>query len=241
MPFRESRVEASVALMKDYDTGVFTVRELCTRHGVSHDTFYRLKRRREAGDERWFECQSRAPLTSPHVTPPDVVAEIVKLREKFPYFGPKKLRARLASDEPGLSVPAASTIGDILKREGLTRSRSRRRPVLEQGTIEAGSAEPNGEWAYDFKGWFRVLDGTRCDPLTISDTASRYLLEVRITEPTYQGVKTIMERVFSEIGLPDALRSDNGAPFGSTGAGGLSKLSVWLLKLGRQLRRDAVR
>jgi hypothetical protein len=94
------------------------------------------------------------------------------------------------------------------------------------------ASAPNDEWAVDFKGWFRTADGTRCDPLTITDTASRYLIEVRIVEPTCVGVRRAMERVFNDIGLPAAIRCDNGSPFGSSGAGGLSTLSVWWLKLG---------
>jgi hypothetical protein len=95
---------------------------------------------------------------------------------------------------------------------------------------------PNEEWSIDFKGWFRTADGTRCDPLTLTDQASRYLIETRIVEPTWAGVRGALERVFREIGLPQAIRSDNGAPFGSTGAGGLSTLSVWWLKLGIEPR-----
>ena len=88
----------------------------------------------------------------------------------------------------------------------------------------------------DFKGWFRTADGTRCDPLTITDTASRYLIEVRVVEPTCVGVRRAMERIFNDIGLPAAIRCDNGSPFGSSGAGGLSTLSVWWLKLGIEPR-----
>jgi len=94
----------------------------------------------------------------------------------------------------------------------------------------------SGEWAVDFKGWFRTRDGTRCDPLTVSDTASRYLIEVRITPPAHDGVKAILTRVFNDVGLPDAIRSDKRSPFGSIGAGGLSRLSVWFLKLGIEVR-----
>lgn len=116
-----------------------------------------------------------------------------------------------------------------------SRSFSRRRSIA-QGDIVSGSDVPNGEWAIDFKGWFRTRDGERIDPLTVSDTASRYLVAARITQPTHDGVRAAMERVFNEVGLPDAIRSDNGAPFGSIGAGGLSRLSVWFLKLGIEPR-----
>lgn len=112
----------------------------------------------------------------------------------------------------------------------------RRRRAVAQGEIVVPAVRPNDEWAIDFKGWFRTLDGRRCDPLTITDQMSRYLIEVRIVDPTWAGVRSALERVFGEIGLPAAIRSDNGSPFGSTGAGGLSSLSVWFLRLGIEPR-----
>lgn len=229
-------MEERIALMRAYDSGVFTVQELADQFGVSRETFYTWRRRRDGGDERWFEDKSRAPNRCPHATPPEVVAMVGALRARFPHFGPKKLKARLAMDAPALAVPSASTIGEILKRHGLIEPKPRRRRRIAQGDIAVGAVVPNGEWSIDFKGWFRVRDGTRCDPLTVSDTASRYLVEVRITEPTHNGVKDVLNRVFNEVGLPDAMRSDNGPPFGSIGAGGLSRLSVWLLKLGIEPR-----
>jgi len=127
-------------------------------------------------------------------------------------------------------------MGDILKRAGLVDGGSRRRAPRELGEIIAGGVEPNDEWSIDFKGWFRTRGGERIDPLTVSDTACRYLLTVRIVPPIYAGVRAELERVFEDVGLPAAMRSDNGPPFGSTGAGGLSRLSVWLLRLGVEVR-----
>jgi transposase InsO family protein len=237
MPFKETcRVEERIALMRAYESGVFSIVELCERYGISRETFYVWKRRRDAGEERWYEERSRAPASCPHATSVELVTAIADVRRRFPRFGPKKIRARLALDRPDIAWPAPSTIGDILKRERLIETRPRRRRPLAQGEIVAGSDVPNGEWAIDFKGWFRTRDGTRCDPLTVSDTATRYLVAARITPPTHDGVKEVLERVFSEIGLPDAIRSDNGVPFGSHGAGGLSRLSVWFLKLGIEPR-----
>lgn len=237
MPFRESSpVEERIALMQAFDTGAFSVSELCRQFGVSRQTFYVLKRRRDGGDARWFEERSRAPRSVPHATPDEIRAKVIAMRERFPRFGPKKVRACLIANEPALCWPAASTIGAILKAEGLVVANNRRRRPLAQGEIKVGSDTPNGEWAIDFKGWFRTRDGTRCDPLTISDTASRYLLEARITPPTHDGVVAVLTRVFNDVGLPDAIRSDNGAPFGSMAAGGLSRLSVWFLKLAIQPR-----
>ena len=228
MAFRErSAVEERIAMFLDWDTGAFAAGELARRHGVSRETFYVWKRRRESGEELWYEEFSRAPGSCPHATADEAWAAIVAMRLRFPRFGPKKIRAKLLSERPRVSWPAASTIGDILKREGLVVTKDRRRKPVTQGEIVSGAEAPNGEWAIDFKGWFRTRDGTRCDPLTITDTASRYLLLTRIVDPNWAGVRCAMERVFADFGLPDAIRSDNGAPFGSTGAGGLSALSVW--------------
>jgi putative transposase len=115
-------------------------------------------------------------------------------------------------------------------------SQRRRRRAIAQGEVVTPAHAPNDEWSIDFKGWFRTADGTRCDPLTITDQSSRFLVEVRIVDPTWAGVRGALERVFEDVGLPAAIRSDNGTPFGSTGAGGLSALSVWWLKLGIEPR-----
>ena len=237
MAFRErSVVEERIRMFIDWDTGAFTASELAVRYGISRETFYVWKRRRESGNTGWHDDHSRAPIVCPHATGTKARAGVVAMRRRYPHFGPKKIRAKLIAERPGLICPAASTIGDILKSEGLVANRSRRRRPIAQGEIVSGATTPNGEWAIDFKGWFRTRDGERCDPLTITDTASRYLLATRIVEPTWIGVRCALERVFSDVGLPDAIRSDNGAPFGSTGAGGLSSLSVWWLRLGIEPR-----
>lgn len=237
MPFRESSpVEERIALFREYETGAFSVTELCARHGISRETFYVWKRRRANGERNWFEARSHAVASCPHATSGRLADHIITTRRQFPHFGPKKIKAWLERERPEVDWPAASTIGDILKREGLVDARRHRRRAIAQGEVVASANAPNEEWAIDFKGWFRTRDGTRCDPLTITDTASRFLVEVRITDPTGAGVRSALERVFQDIGLPDAIRSDNGTPFGSTGAGGLSTLSVWWLKLGIEPR-----
>ena len=237
MPFKETcPVEERIALFGEYETGVFTVGELCRRHGISRETFYVWKRRRESGQTRWFEDRSHAVERCPHAIPDRLAQRVIAARRRFAYFGPKKIKAWLERDAPDVAWPAASTIGDILKREGLIEARRRRRRAIAQGEVVAPATAPNEEWGIDFKGWFRTKDGTRCDPLTITDAASRYLIEVRIVDPTWAGVRGAMERVFEAIGLPAAIRSDNGSPFGSPGAGGLSALSVWWLKLGIEPR-----
>jgi len=235
MPFRElGRLEQRVAMLGDYDTGAFSVSELCRDYGVSRETFYVWLDRRATGAADWFVDRSHAPGRCSHRTAVGVAEAVIAAKQRFPRFGPKKVKAWLERTQPDASWPAASTVGDILKRAGLVEARSRRR-AIELGGVTTAATEPNVEWACDFKGWFRTRDGARCDPLTITDTASRYLIDVRIAEPTVEGVRPHFARAFEAHGLPEAIRSDNGAPFGSLGAGGLTRLGVWFVKLGLRL------
>ena len=181
--------------------------------------------------------RTHVPLHIPHKIEAGVAATIVALRFRHPSWGPRKLRAALMRSAPGQDWPAASTIGDLLRREGLVDRRRRRRPALRQTQPFADIRQANDTWCLDFKGWFRTGDGQRCDPLTVSDAYSRYLLECRIVPPTGAGVQPVIEGLLREHGLPGAIRSDNGPPFASTAAGGLSQLSVSWLKLGIRLER----
>jgi len=233
MAFRETcAMEERIKMLSDYDTGAFSVTELSALYGVSRDTFYAWRSRRAGGDPYWFQDRSHAPITQPLRTDVALVGRIEAMRRRFPYFGPKKIRARLLVEAPDLVWPAASTIGDILTRAGLVDPVRRRRRPIDQGRHETPPLEVNSEWCIDFKGWFRTLDGQRIDPLTVTDNASRYLLQVQIVRQNQAEVKPVLERLFNDFGLPVAMRSDNGAPFGSNGAGGLSRVSIWLLKLG---------
>jgi putative transposase len=150
----------------------------------------------------------------------EVAAAIVALRGQRPYWGPKKLRAVLQRRDPKQLWPAPEVlgldprIGDLLRRQGLSEPRRRRRAVpLSQPFPPVH--EPNDLWCIDFKGWFRTADGQRCDPLTITDADSRFLIECRIVPETTQAVQPVVEQAFRELGLPRAIRSDNGAPFAS--------------------------
>lgn len=233
MPFVESsRMEQRVHLLSDYDTGAFSVTELCARYGIDRSTFYLWLSRRASGEAAWFADRSHAPRNCPHRTAAEAEARVIAARERFVHFGPKKIRAWLVRQEPEVCWPAVSTMGDMLKRAGLVSSRRMRRRAVETGSRPICPEAPNDEWACDFKGWFRTGNGSRCDPLTVTDACSRYLLEVRIADQTIAGVQPVFERSFKEHGLPQAIRCDNGPPFGSDGAGGLTRLSVWWLKLG---------
>ena len=145
---------------------------------------------------------------------------------------------KISGGEAAIVWPAPSTMGDLLRREGLSKPRRRqRRPVpLTRPFLQV--CEPNDRWCIDFKGWFRTGDGQRCDPLTLTDAYSRFLIECRIVPPTTEGVWALVDRAFGELGLPRAIRSDNGIPFAcTTSAGGLTRLSVHWVKLGIELER----
>lgn len=233
MPFVETcRMEERIRMLSDYGSGNWSVTELCLRYGVSRDTFYEWRRRRDSGASDWFIDRSHAPLQCPHRTDPLLVETIVALRRKFPHMGPRKLRALLERQHPGSAWPAASTIGDLLKLAGLVTPIKRRRRPLDRRQPFAAVTAANDEWAIDFKGWFRTGDSTRVDPLTVTDSLSRFLLGVQIVPVTIEGARQALTAAFHSYGLPAAIRSDNGSPFGSNGAGGLTRLSVWWIKLG---------
>jgi transposase InsO family protein len=218
--------------IKDRLSGLYSMTELCGHYGINRESGYTLMRGFEARGMACVEPASRAPHEPGNAMEAWVSEALIELRRRRPNWGPRKLKRALEDRHPETTWPARSTIGDLLKREGLVAARRRRHgaiPVTRPfGHVEAA----NDLWCLDFKGWFRTGDGRRCDPFTASDAASRYLLGCTITEPTIAGVDALADRLFQHYGLPVALRMDNGSPFGSQGAGGLTKLSVKWLKLG---------
>jgi transposase InsO family protein len=225
-------MEERVRMLADYDSGNWSVSELCRRYGVCRDTFYEWRSRRQSGAADWFMDRSHAPQHCPHETEEAAKVEIIALRRRFPYLGPRKLLAKLSRQAPEISWPAASTIGEILKQAGLIEPKKRRRRRIDQQRSFVAATAANEEWSADFKGWFRTRDQQRVDPLTITDGHSRFLIDVRITAPTIEGAMPVFTEAFQTYGLPLSIRCDNGSPFGSTGAGGLTRLSAWWLKLG---------
>jgi putative transposase len=238
MPWKETcQVEERLKFMAAWLSGEESRSSLCERYGVSRKTGYKWASRYEREGLAGLADRTHAPQNLPHKIEAEAAARIVSLRKRRPSWGPRKLRATLQREEPGQTWPAASTIGDLLRREGLVARSRRRQAALEQAGPFAAIEQVNDTWCLDFKGWFRTGDGVRCDPLTVSDADSRFLLACRIVLPTYEGVRPQIERLLREHGLPRAIRSDNGPPFASTAAGGLSRLSVEWLKLGIRLER----
>jgi putative transposase len=230
-------MDRRVQFVADCLRGEEPMTALCERYGISRKIGYKWLERYRRDPIGGLADRSRAPHRAANGMAAEVAEAIIAMRQRYPYFGPRKLLLKLQRAHPSVSWPAASTIGDLLRREGLSEARRRRRPPAPvlQPFLEVRAA--NDVWCTDFKGWFRTADGTRCDPLTISDAHSRYLLACRIVSPTTEGVEPWFERVFREHGLPLAMRSDNGVPFATTGAAGLSRLAVRWLKLGIKLER----
>ena len=214
-----------------------TMVELCEAFGISRKTGYKwLARHRASGPEGLMD-RSRAPLNHGRATPEAIVAAILAEKEAHPLWGPKKLIARLKRRSPEAVWPAVSTAGEILKRHGLVGRRRRRWRALGNGPWPAPEAA-NDLWTMDYKGWFRTGNGRRCEPLTVMDAKSRYLLALKAVASTAgEEAWPVFEGLFEAYGLPDRLRSDNGPPFASAGITGLTPLSVRFIKLGIALER----
>ena len=234
MPWKETTpVAERMQSLVDYRSGLFTVSFLAERHGVSRKTLYKWIERFVAEGVAGLEDRIRRPHWHPNQTAGDVESALTEFRRKHPDWGPKKIVHVLSSRDQETSWPARSTVAAILKRHGLVKARRRRRPVGHPGRPTTVASEANALWATDFKGEFLTSDGIYCYPLTVTDLYSRYLVACKgLLSTKTDGVKKSYERLFREFGLPEAIRSDNGVPFASTGLGRLSRLSVWWIKLG---------
>ncbi len=234
MPWKETcpmheRLKFIVAASDETRTFV----EVCAQFGISPKTGYKWLARYRALGPAGLEQRQPVARECPHRTPEELRDVIVGLRKERPFWGPKKLRAVLLRDHPEQTWPAASTIGDLLHREGLIRPRRRRVHVAPATQPLASCTRPNDTWCVDFKGHFALGDGARCYPLTITDGHSRYLIQCEgMLEPKGGPVRRAFERAFHEFGLPSRIRSDNGPPFATLAPGGLSMLSVWWIQLG---------
>lgn len=213
---------------------------LCREFGVSRPTGTKWVKRFKEEGYAGLEERSRRPTGSPLSLAEELVMVILAQRDQHPSWGAKKLRDLLAK-RYGDAAPSMSTIARILKRAGVVRERRRRKPltVVDRAPSVAADA-PNDVWTMDFKGWWKTHDGERCEPLTVRDAFSRYVLTIAALGSTKgEPVRKELERLFKKHGLPRAFQFDNGSPFISTRArGGLTALSVWLVSLGIRIVRS---
>jgi putative transposase len=233
MPWKELSVSDQrrdfIALIDDQ----MSVAAACRAFGVSRPTGYKILDRYRAYGAIGLDDQPRAPGHCPHATSATVVEVVIALRNRHPTWGPRKIRAWLQNNEPSGSWPAASTIGCLLKDAGLVPARRFRSRSQSSGQPLTKAVDANEVWCADFKGQFAMTSGGLCYPLTITDSASRFLLRCQALSATrYDLAQPVFLSAFRQFGLPRVIRTDNGVPFSSTAIAGLSRLSVWWLKLG---------
>jgi putative transposase len=230
-----SAMTQRLLFIRDFELGVFPFSALCARYGVSRETGYAVLARYRREGRAGLEAHSRRPHHSPRQTPEALIDRLAEARQRHPTWGPKKLLWLVRRRAPDTPWPAASTVGIWLTRRGLIRGRRRRRPLTHPGRPGTIAGEPNALWTLDFKGQFHTRDGRYCYPLTVADDFSRYLLGCQaLLQPTRALVRPVLTRLFQEYGLPQRIRTDNGAPFASCALARLSQLSVWLLRCGIQ-------
>lgn len=226
-------MEERFRFLEDWRKEEWSFAELCRRYEVSRKTGYKWLERYQEGGLVALSDRPRAPQHHPNQVIVEVEEAVLEARADHPHWGPSKLHAWLARRAPEIVWPAPSTIGELLRRHGLTAPRKRVRKASPSAQPLAHADGPNAVWSADFKGWFRCGDQSRCYPLTISDAASRYLIRCQaLSQPDEAHARPLFEAAFREYGLPERMRTDNGPPFATVGVGGLSRLSVWWIKLG---------
>lgn len=210
-----------------------TMVEACRRFGISRKTGYKIAARHAEIGMAGLQDAPRAPKSHPNQSSPEVEGAVLRVRKAHPTWGSKKILWVLDRERPDERWPARSTVDEILKRAGVVEPRGRRRRRQPTSAPVVEAAAPNDVWSMDYKGWFRVGDGTRCDPLTVNDVCSRASLVCRaMVRPKLQDVRGKLEETFQAFGMPRFMLSDGGPPFGSTGLGRLSRLGVWLVRVG---------
>jgi transposase InsO family protein len=235
MPWDETtRMSQRIRFICALESCQYTMTELCERYGISRKTGYKWAGHFVQGGAAGLEDRPPVAQSFPRQVSLEKATRIVALRHRFPHWGPRKLRAWLNQHHPEELWPAASTMGELLKRQGLVEARGSRRRPLPPRPPKVAATGPNEVWSGDFKGQFRLGNSHLCYPLTVTDGFSRYLLGCQSLEkPSGEASKRVFESLFREYGMPRAILTDNGSPFASTSAlARLSRLSVWWIRLG---------
>src|ERR1700741_2108178 len=241
MPWKENGViEQRFRFVEQWNSGEWSMAELCRWFSVTRKTGSKWLERFQSGGLDALRDLSRAPRVHPNAIDDVMQNRILDLRARHPYWGARKIRACLMRQDPLLTPPTHSTIGALLKAHGLTVAPRRRHKARPTEQPMAHATASNTVWCADFKGWFRTRDGRRIEPLTLTDAHSRYLLRCQIvTAADTEHSRPVFQAAFREFGLPERMRTDNGAPFASHSESGLTRLSVWWIKLG--IRPERIR
>ena len=234
MPWKETCVmDQRMSFIAACLEGDESIAALCRHFAISRKTGHKWLSRYRAEGAGGLVERSRAPHSNARALAEEVATAVVSVRHRYPSWGPRKVKAWLEDRYPERVWPAASTIGELFDRAGLTRPRKRRRRMAPQSAPLAACRAPNDVWCADFKGWFLTGDGTHVEPFTLSDGDSRFLIRCEAVGRADEGhVWPILAAAFHEYGLPRVLRSDNGPPFASLAAAGLSRFAVKLIKAG---------
>lgn len=235
MPWKEVKpMQQKILFMADYLRQSSSLTELCTHYGISRKTGYKWIQRFNTQGIDGLSEQSRRPVTCPTQIPYCLQQTILEMRQQFQITpGAKKLKVLLAQRYPNEVIPSKSTIYNILNRAGLVETRRCKRRVSPCPQPFAPVTDANELWSVDYKGQFKLCNGQWCYPLTVMDHQSRYLCGCDALKGTrLKDTQSVFTRLFKEYGLPERIRSDNGIPFASTACGGLSRLSIWWIKLG---------
>lgn len=235
MPWKETdTMDQRARFVLDLESDLLTMSALCERYGISRPTGYKWWWRYCEGGLDGLRDRSRSPASCPHKTPEAVEHLVVEARRKHPLWGARKLLRRLRDLYPDVRLPSPSTVGDILRRHGLSEQVRRRRRSRHPGRPFVEMTAPNDVWSADFKGQFRMGNGRYCYPLTLADGYSRFLFESQgLYSTEHTGARPVFERTFRAYGLPRQILTDNGVPFvGPNALAGLSRLAVWWIRLG---------
>jgi putative transposase len=216
-----------------------TIASACRDQGITRTTGHKWWKRYKEGGYAALDEESRRPKSAPLATAEEVVMAVLEARESHARWGPVKL-AGLLRRRFGEQTPSERTISRILKRAHKVRERRKRRPLsVVDGAPAVDAPSPNDVWSVDFKGWWLALNGDRCEPLTIRDSCSRFLLATDMCGTRGEDVRAVFEQLFRRWGLPKAIQCDNGAPFiSSRSRAGLSTLSAWWISLGIAIVRS---
>ena len=235
MPWKETfPVKERLMFVAEVLKAERSMADVCRDFEVSRKTGYKWLDRYQRDGVDGLKNQSRAPLSHPNAVALHVVEQLLQIRREHTTWGPRKIVAYLEGKKPKLPLPAPSTVGALLTRYGLAKARRRpKRKVPRHRKPFRESTAPNMTWCADYKGEFLLGNQRYCYPLTITDAYSRWIIRCHGRYGTkHQGAVPVFKSAFQEYGLPETILSDNGSPFATKAPRGLSRLSIWWLKLG---------
>jgi transposase InsO family protein len=234
MPWKETTMmEQKIEFICEWRTGKYTITELCRNFEISRPTAYKLISRFENQGYEGLKEHSRTPSNHPNATPQNIVKGILKLKEKYPRWGAKKIRILLFKEFTEKQIPSVVTVHNILKKNGFVSTKKRMRRIKPVYPI-FDPKNCNDLWSADYKGKFLMGNKTYCHPLTIADSKSRFLFTAKgHYKENLKSAKTEFTKVFRKYGIPKQIHTDNGSPFGSVRAiQRFTQLSYWFIELG---------